>query len=81
MNAQHPNTIQQITGRVLLMFYLVDESTTALTIQIDGQIIAVRAYGQLALDLRALPRGATICATLYDVPDGHQIIAFALRFS
>jgi hypothetical protein len=31
---------------------------------IDGQTSAARAYGQVALDLRALPRSATICATL-----------------
>jgi hypothetical protein len=46
---------------------------------IDGQTIAARAYGQVTLDLRALPRGATICATLHDAPsDGLQIIAFTI---
>jgi len=43
---------------------------------IDGQTITARASGQVALDLRALPRGATICATLYDAPDDLQIISF-----
>ena len=78
MNEQHPDTIQQITGQVRSMFYLVDEPTTTLTIQADGQTINARASGQLALALRALPRGATICATLNDAPDDLQIIAFLL---
>ena len=77
MNNQHLGTVQQITGQVRSLFYLVDESTTALTIQADGQTIAVRASGQVALDLRALPRGATICATLHDAsPSDPQLIAF-----
>lgn len=79
MNNQHPDTIQQITGQVRSLFYLVDEPTTTLTIQIDGQTLTVRASGQLALDLRALPRGATICATLHDVsPDCLLITAFTV---
>ena len=79
MNEQHTDTIQQITGQVRSMFYLVDEPATALTIEADGQTIATRAYGQLALDLRALPRGTTICATLYDAPpDCLEIIAFSV---
>jgi hypothetical protein len=79
MNNQHLGTVQQITGQVRSLFYLVDEPTTILTIQADGQTIAARAYGQLALDLRALPRGATICATLSDVPPHDpQIVAFLL---
>ena len=78
MNKQHTDTIQQITGHVRSMFYLVDEPATALTMEADGQTIAARAYGQLALDLRALPRGATICATLNDAPDDLQIIGFFL---
>ena len=41
-----------------------------------GQTITAYASGQVALDLRALPRGATICVTLHDVPHGLQIIAF-----
>jgi hypothetical protein len=60
----------------------VDEPTTTLTIQTDGQMITARAYGQLALDLRVLPCGATICATLYDAPpDCLQIIRFTIMFS
>jgi hypothetical protein len=78
MKDQHSGTIQQITGQVRSMFYLVDEPTTMLTIQADGQTIAARASGQIALNLRALPRGATICATLHDTPDDLQIIAFLL---
>jgi hypothetical protein len=35
--------------------------------------------GRFRLDLRALPRGATICATLHDVQlECPQIIAFAI---
>jgi hypothetical protein len=45
---------------------LVDEATTALAIQVDEQMITARASGQVALDLQALPRGATICAMLHD---------------
>jgi len=79
MNDQHPDPMQQITGQVRSLFYLVDEPATMLTIQLDGQTIAARAYGQIALDLRALPRGATICATLHDAsPNDPQIIAFAI---
>ena len=79
MNEQHPSTIQQITGQVRSMFYLVDEPTTMLMIQADGQLLTARASGQVALDLRALPRGATICATLRDTPSEYlQIIAFTI---
>ena len=78
MNNQHLGTVQQISGQVRSLFYLVDEPTTMLTIQADGQTIAARASGQVALDLRALPRGATICATLHDTPDDLKIIAFLL---
>lgn len=61
------------------MFYLVDEPTTMLTIQGDGQRINARAFGQLALDLRSLPHGATICAALRDAQlECAQIIAFTL---
>jgi hypothetical protein len=82
MNNQHLSTVQQITGQVRSMFYLVDEPTTMLTIQLDGQTIAARASGQVALDLRALSRGATICATLLDTPsDGLQIITFTAILS
>ncbi len=80
MHDQHPDMVQQITGQVRSLFYLVDEPTTMLTIQADGQPIAARASGQVALDLRALPRGATICATLHDdAPlDYLEIIAFTI---
>jgi hypothetical protein len=80
MNDQDFSTIQQITGQVRSMFYLVDEPTTILTIQLEGQLLTARAYGQIALDLRALPRGATICATLHDAsPYDPQIIAFTFQ--
>jgi len=79
MNEQHADTIQQITGQIRALFYFVDEPITTLTIQADGQTITVRATGQLALDLRALPRGATICATLRDEQlEGAQIVAFTV---
>jgi len=74
-----PDMIQQLTGQVRSMFYLVDEPTTTLTIQRDGQTITAHAAGQVALDLRALPRGATICATLNSAPPHDpQIIAFTI---
>ena len=80
MNEQHPSTIQQITGQVRSMFYLVDEPTTILTIQLDGQLLTARASGQSALDLRALPRGATISATLENRQlECAQIVAFTVR--
>ena len=79
MHDQHPDMVQQITGQVRSLFYLVDEPATTLTIQLDGQTITVRAAGQVARDLRALPRGATICATLHAAsPYDPQIIAFAI---
>ena len=79
MNEQLPDPMQQITGQVRSLFYLIDEPATTLTIQRDGQTITVRAYGQIALDLRALPRGATICASLHNAPScDPQIIAFTI---
>ena len=79
MNDQHPDSMQQITGQVRSLFYLIDEPATTLTIQIDGQTITARTAGQVALDLRALPRGATICATLHATPPGDlEIIAFTV---
>jgi hypothetical protein len=79
MNDQHLGTSQQIIGQVRSMFYLVDEPTTTLTIQANGQLITVRAAGQVALNLRALPRGATIYATLRAAPPGDlEIIAFTV---
>ena len=76
MNEQLPDSMHQIAGQVRSMVYLVDEPTTLLTIQRDGQLLISRATGQVALDLRALPRGATICATLHDAPNDPRIIAF-----
>ena len=79
MNDERSHIEQQLIGQVRSMFYLVDEPTTILTIQLDGQLITARAAGQVALDLRALPRGATICATLHDAsPYDPQIIAFTI---
>jgi hypothetical protein len=75
---QHSNMVQQITGQVRSMFYLVDEPTTMLTIQTDGQLLTARASGQLALDLRSLPRGATISVMLRAVPNEIRIIAFTV---
>ena len=76
---QHSDMMQQITGQVRSMFYLVDEPATTLTIQAEGEAITVRAFGQLALDLRELPRGATICATIHDTsPDCLEIIGFSV---
>ena len=79
MNDNLPDSGQSFTGQVRALFYLLDEPAATLTIQIDRQTITARAYGQLALDLRALPRGATICATLrYEQPDYPQLIAFSV---
>jgi uncharacterized lipoprotein YbaY len=64
VNDELPNTQQSLIGRVRSMVYLVDEPATTLTIQIDSQTITARAYGAVALDLRALPRGATISVEL-----------------
>lgn len=72
----HPATVQQITGQVRSMCYLVDEPTTTLTIHTDGQTIAARAPGQIAMDLRALPRGATIQDAQRD---GAPIVDFHTR--
>jgi hypothetical protein len=79
MNEQHPSMIPQIAGQVRSMFYLVDEPTTAVSIEADGQTVTAQAFGQLALDLRALSRDATICATLHDAPpDQAHLIAFTI---
>jgi len=50
MNEQLPDPMQQITGQVRSLFYLVDEPATTLTIQADGKTITVRAAGQVALE-------------------------------
>ena len=60
--------VQRCTGQVRSLCYLLDESTTTLTIQAGGQTITAYASGQVALDQRALPRGATICVTLHHAP-------------
>ncbi|MDQ2998495.1 MAG: hypothetical protein M3R61_15785 [Chloroflexota bacterium] len=79
MNDELSDTEQQLIGQVRSMFYLVDEPTTILTIQSDGQTITARAAGQVALDLRALPRGATIYATLHAAQlECVQIVAFTI---
>ena len=79
MNEQHADTMEQITGQIRTLFYFVDEPTTTLTIQADGQTITACAAGQVALDLRALPRGATICATLRtEQLEGAQVVAFTI---
>lgn len=52
---QDSDMVQQITGQVRSMFYLVDELAMTLTIQTKAQTITVRASGQVALDLRTLP--------------------------
>ena len=77
MNHERATSVQQCTGQVLSMFYLVDEPVTTVTIQVDIQLMTARATGQVALDLRTLPRGATICATLHDEQLGYvQLLAF-----
>jgi len=79
MNDEPSHIEQPLIGQVRSMFYLVDELATTLTIQLDGQTITVRAAGQVALELRALPRGATICATLHDTQlECVQIVAFVV---
>jgi hypothetical protein len=78
MNDELSHT-EQLIGRVRAMFYLVDEPTTILTIQLDGQLLTARASDQLALDLRALPRRTDHRATLRDAQlVCAQIIAFTL---
>lgn len=80
MNDESSAPVQRCLGQVRLLFYLLDEATTIVTIQTNRQLITVRAFGQIALDLRALPRGATICVVLHHVlPDCPHIIAFTIR--
>jgi hypothetical protein len=79
MHDEHSHAAQQLIGQVRSMVYLVDEPIMILTIQLDRQLITARASGQVALDLRALRRGATIYATLHNVPPGDlEIIAFTI---
>jgi len=79
VNDELSTSMQHCIGQVRSLCYLLDEPTTMLAIQADGQTITVYASGQVALDLRALPRGATICVMLHDVsPDEVEIIAFSV---
>jgi hypothetical protein len=79
MNDELSTTAQQRIGQVRPLFYLLDEPIATLTLQISEQTITVRVYGQVGQDLRALPRGATICATLHDAPpDCPRLIAFTV---
>ena len=78
MKHERSTPVQRCIGQVRSLCYLLDESTTTLTIQAGAQTIIVYASGQVALDLRALPRGTTICVTLHDgQPDCLEIIAFS----
>jgi hypothetical protein len=45
---QHSDMVQQMSGQVRSMFYLVDEPTT-LMLHVDGQTFTARASGQLTL--------------------------------
>jgi hypothetical protein len=79
MKHERSASVQRCIGQVRSLCYLLDEPTTILTIQSDEQTITVYASGQVAQDLRALPRGATICVMLHDVsPDCPHIIALAV---
>jgi hypothetical protein len=79
MKDERSAPVQRCTGQVRSLCYLLDEPKTTLTIQAGGQTITARASGQIALDLRALPRGATICVALHAAPSHDpQIIDFAI---
>ena len=79
MKHERSAPVQRCIGQVRSLCYLLDEPTTTLTIQAGAQTITAYASGQVALDLRALPRGTTICATLHDAPpDDVAIIAFSV---
>jgi hypothetical protein len=79
MKHERSASVQRCIGQVRSLCYLLDESTTTLTIQAGGQTITAYASGQVALDLRALPRGTTICVTLHDTsPTCPKIIAFSV---
>ncbi|MEP7188163.1 MAG: hypothetical protein ABI901_03100 [Roseiflexaceae bacterium] len=70
--------VQRCLGQMRSLCYLLDEPTTLLTIQSDRQTLTAQAVGQIAQDLRALSRGATICVALRDAPpDCPHIIAFS----
>jgi hypothetical protein len=79
MNDKLSTTIRQLTGQVRSMVYLLDEPTTILTIQIDGQTVTARAFDQVALDLRALPRGVTMRMKLDQASSNRSyLIAFTV---
>jgi hypothetical protein len=79
MKDERSAPVQHCIGHVRSLFYLLDESATMLTIQAGGQTITAYASGQIAQDLRALPRSTTICVMLHDVSsDCPHIIAFAI---
>jgi hypothetical protein len=79
MKHERSAPVQRCIGQVRLLCYLLDEPTTTLTIQAGAQTITAYASGQVALDLRALPRDATICVMLRDVsPDTLEIIVFSV---
>ena len=79
MKHERSAPVQRCIGQVRSLCYLLDEPTTTLTIQAGAQTITARASGQIALDLRALPRSTTICVMLHDVSlDNLEIIAFSV---
>jgi hypothetical protein len=79
VNDELSTSMQHCIGQVQSLCYLLNEPATIVTIQAGAQTITARASGQIALDLRALPRGAIICATLHDAPsDNLEIIAFSV---
>ena len=79
MNEETSAPVQHCIGQVRSLFYLLDEPTTTLTIQAGGQVITAYASSQIAQDLRALPRGATICVALRDAPPNcPHVIAFSV---
>ncbi len=81
MNDESSARVQRCLGQVRSLFYLLDEATTIVTIQTNRQTITAHASGQVAQDLRALPRGAAICATLRHAQlDCPHIIAFSIIF-
>ena len=79
MKDERSAPVQRCTGQVRSLCYLLDEPTTTITIQAGGQTITAYASGQVALELRALPRGTTIRVTLHDTsPTCPKIIAFSV---
>lgn len=79
VNDELSTSMQHCIGQVQSLCYLLNEPATIVTIQTDLQTITARASGQLAQDLRVLPRGATICVTLYDASsDCPHVIAFSI---